>query len=39
MIVLLIILLILLALFGMPLFAVLGSIALVLFTRAEIDIS
>ncbi len=39
MIALLVILLILLALFGMPLFAVLGSIALVLFSQAEIDIS
>jgi tripartite ATP-independent transporter DctM subunit len=36
---LLIILLICLALFGMPLFTVLGSIAVVLFYRAEIDIS
>jgi len=36
---LLIILLILLALFGMPLFAVLGSIAVALFHQAEIDIS
>ncbi len=39
MIVALILLLILLALFGMPLFTVLGSIALVLFRQADIDIS
>jgi hypothetical protein len=39
MILLLIILLVVLALFGMPLFAVLGSIALALFRSAEIDIS
>ncbi len=32
-------LLVTLALFGMPLFAVLGTVALVLFARAEIDIS
>jgi tripartite ATP-independent transporter DctM subunit len=38
-IVLLIILLIVLALFGMPLFAVLGAIALALFRQADIDIS
>jgi len=36
---LLIIILILLALFGMPLFAVLGTIAVVLFWQADIDIS
>jgi len=36
---LIVILLILLALFGMPLFTVLGTIAVVLFHRAEIDIS
>ncbi len=39
MILALIIVLILLALFGMPLFTVLGTIALVLFFQAEIDIS
>ena len=39
MIVLLIIVLVVLALYGMPLFAVLGSIALALFWSAEIDIS
>jgi tripartite ATP-independent transporter DctM subunit len=39
MIILIIIGLILLALFGMPLFSVLGSIALIAFSRAEIDIS
>ncbi|NIM18770.1 MAG: TRAP transporter large permease subunit [Candidatus Latescibacteria bacterium] len=39
MIVLFIIVLILLALFGMPLFSVLGSIALIAFNRADIDIS
>ena len=39
MIALIVILLILLALFGMPLFTVLGTIAVVLFHRAEIDIS
>ncbi len=35
----LVLLLVALALFGMPLFAVLGTIALVLFVQAEIDIS
>jgi tripartite ATP-independent transporter DctM subunit len=39
MIVLILLLLIVLALFGMPLFAVLGSIALVLFRNADINIS
>lgn len=39
MLVLILLLLILLALFGMPLFAVLGSIALLLFRNADINIS